>query len=153
MEALADVDGIVKSIVFRLNKGNHSQEDLISEGRLAAWLAIEKFDSRKEVKLKTFVFKCVENRIKNIQKFDSRRPNLLSNYDFEEESFDDFDLIDLEISAQMILSSSEYDIFTKYRAGFTFGEIADDIELSYTKVRRCFIRICQKLRLHGTNQI
>ena len=69
-----------------------------------------------------------------------------------EEFFEDFDMIDLDISAQMVLNHFEYDLFTKYRAGFTFLEIAKKMETEYYMVRKCFTLICQKLRSQGMSQ-
>lgn len=145
---------------------NHDYEDFVAEARLAAYIAITKWKSDKGTKVSTYVYKCVENKFKDMHRFANRnkRPtlyfyddSLIENFSSENFHYDDYDRMNREISVRRILNGEEYELYSRIMNGYRMCEIADleceKNKLNYNRnrgeIKKCFTRILQKLKSHG----
>ena len=108
----------------------YEKNDLISEGYLIAIDAIKKFDEQKKASVKTYIQKCVKNRLLDISRYQRRRichslpesqdrssfSDLIYKNYVEPKSDDFFPYIDMCITLEKIKSPQLEDLIS--------GEIA-----------------------------
>jgi DNA-directed RNA polymerase specialized sigma subunit len=163
-----EIEGTIYKIVdsfYRRNNLlrhiNNTREDLLSEARIAALIAIRRYDSSRKVKLNTYVGSCVKNRLKDLNReaYCSKRGiyDPLADMSGVMESFSDttINVVQLRLDTRKMLSSEEYEFFSMILEGHTFLDVVKEFrkrnnDLSKNKageeIRQCFTRIWRKLK-------
>ena len=141
----------VKSIAHRFYLIGAENEDLIQEGMVALFLAIDSYDASKKASFKTFASICIRRQIIDAVKKANKQGNLHLNESrpFDEnlsltmESLDEEPLslllyeesfLNLISDINSILSPKESRIFSLYIQGMTYNEIAVAAAVSFKKV-------------------
>jgi len=171
MQCLAfpeDIDRAVRKITYSFYRRfdlsrhfNNTYEDLLAEARIAAVIAIRKFDATKKVKLKTYVTSCVKNRLMDINKVQYYKKS--ASYSYEEQKLNNL-IIDPWQDAEWHLETSSFKkekdrhVLLMVLAGYRKKEMHSEFVSSYglsipnakKKVNECLLHIATKL--YETNQ-
>lgn len=125
MEQDFNLDGLIWTLVGKFIKRNRIEkhlnsttEDLFSEARLAAIIAITKYDSTKQTKLSTWIYDCVQNHLLDIAdkecgrneaaEFVELAPEEIEEIEDDSKRSENFEFI---MSMKSILSAEEYALF------------------------------------------
>ena len=153
-----DVDKVISFIArsYRtLGRLVGDREDIESEARLAALIAIAKYDESKKIKLSTFVAACVHNHMKDLYRKSMRKKRDSTCIDLGKDAYNPN--YELMIDVKRIfskLSEEDTELFEKILCGYRRDEVASHMMLHYgfttTKAKRetnkCFSRLCHKLK-------
>lgn len=151
MQTIERFDGLLAAYVHRY-KAIHrdhviSYDDLMSEVKIAALLAVRSFREDKAAQLKSYVISCVKNRLANIYKSQEYR----GDHNFYVEIMEDHcgltdpDEVDFELHMQKLLTSNEY-LFYKLHFVHDYGlkEVSELLGWPRKEARKCFTLIVQK---------
>lgn len=150
----------VKAISHQFYLIGAENEDLIQEGMVALFLAINTYDAQKKASFKTFAYLCIRRQIIDAVKKSNKKGNLplnesrpLSDYMSSslehmgdepleqlicEENFNN-----LIFQINTFLSPVEKQVFSLYLQGMTYNEIAEVICVSAKKVDN-ILQKCRK---------
>ena len=163
----SEIERVISHLVDSFRRRNHTEtylnntrDDLIAEARIAAFIAVRKFNKEKNTKLKTFISRCVANRLKDIAKTENYKKRIIRESNSLDSYCIDFDLLDLEM-VKRHLTPWEKKIYSKFLLGFRKSEIARDLseengiyfKTAENEVKKCFSRIMLKLRSKGVSQM
>ncbi len=144
------VKGLIKN--YRLN--SLEREDLIQEGMIGLFQAIESFDKQKGVKFSTYSMVCIKNRIYNsLNSIWKHKKKIDEEKDIEEivsGNNPESDTIKSELSVNIEnaishLSELEQKIIEKYLNNMSYKNIASELEISTKKVDNILMKIKLKL--------
>ncbi len=146
--------GRVINILRKYRIRSPEREDLIQEGMIGLFQAIENYDKTRGVKFSTYANVCIKNRVLNaLDLFWQHRKNIDKDQDIEEivsgnnpENY----TLDTEYSELMKdgvrkLSSLEQKILEMYIDKKSYKTIASELEISTKKVDNILVRIRMKL--------
>ena len=151
----------VKKILKSYHYRPAERDDLIQEGMIGLFHAIESFDPDKKIKFSTYSNVCIHNRIRNFlssyknhkRKFDSQIDieDLASPEDRESET------IKAEISDRLReeitrLPDLEKKVVNGYLSGKSYKLIASELEISSKKVDNILMKIKSRLSDHLKNK-
>jgi RNA polymerase sporulation-specific sigma factor len=144
------VKGFLKN--YRLN--SLEREDLIQEGMIGLFHAIETYDTEKNVKFSTYSNVCIKNRIYNSlhslwahkKKFDDQK----DIEEIESRNNPESDTISTEISEELkagisSLTGLERKVLDEYMGRKSYKSIASELEISTKKVDNILMKIKSKL--------
>ncbi|NBP16598.1 sigma-70 family RNA polymerase sigma factor [bacterium] len=136
---------------YRRKYPNHSltRDDLLSEARLAALIAVRTYSKKKQAKLTTYIVACVKNHFLNLSR--KERANRLIYCDPMElpevAVLDPSYQYDAQEMLQKILNKDEMGVFYDYIVeGKTLKEISEAKRIDVWKVHRSFTRIVQNYK-------
>ena len=95
-------------------------DDVMNEARIAAWRAIERYDDSRNVKIETFIFNCVKNKMFDLAKHSRRLKNNLATPDEDIDQHSDADegqSLEQGILLKQVLSEDELNFITSVRRG------------------------------------
>lgn len=126
----------------------NTKEDLINEARATAFVAISNYNAEKSASMKTYVWRCVENRLKDLYKSEKRSPELVHCEVMPEAvAFDDIKDLEFNMTMQSLLTLLEYKVYYKaFVEDKGLRQIAKESNLTYFKVQKCYTRILQKFQ-------
>ena len=162
-QVLIEYKPLVSSIARRYFLTGAEQEDLVQEGMIGLYKAIQTFDKTKQASFKTFATLCINSQIKSAVRSANRNKNkilneviledneelmylVLSNEPNPEDKVinkEDFDNIKKEINSK--LSLLEKQILMQYLLGKNYQEIASTLCLDKKSVDNGLNRIRKKL--------
>lgn len=162
-QVLIEYKPLVSSIARRYFLTGAEQEDLVQEGMIGLYKAIQTFDKTKQASFKTFATLCINSQIKSAVRSANRNKNkilnevmledneelmylVLSNEPNPEDKVinkEDFDNIKKEINSK--LSLLEKQILRQYLLGKNYQEIASTLCLDKKSVDNGLNRIRKKL--------
>jgi RNA polymerase sporulation-specific sigma factor len=144
----------VRNILRRYKIYSFEREDLIQEGMIGLFQAIENYDKKRGVKFSTYANVCIKNRIINALNLSwQHRKNIDEDQDIEEivsvnnpENY----TIDTEYSELMkngvkSLNETEQKVLAKYLENKSYKTIASELEISTKKVDNILVKIRMKL--------
>ena len=144
----------VKSFLRHYKLNALEREDLIQEGMIGLFHAIETFDKRKGFKFSTYSNTCIRNRIYNAldslwqhkKKIDNERDieEIVSNSDPENSSIQTELSENLE-SAVSKLNDLEQKVLDRYLDNKSYKDIAGELEISSKKVDNILMKVKSKL--------
>lgn len=153
MDAATDFDGMLWNLAYRYSKtelrNQYTVEDLFSEARLVALKVIKKYKADKNSKISTYVYHCVENRLKDISRKIGRSP-IEYHGDFRRyEKASEQSCEDLEFALMMkgLLTDKEYVFFQKiYVEDFSMKDLTTGPNriANRREANKCLARIHQK---------
>lgn len=167
---------LVAYIARKYNTGEKDMDDLISIGTIGLIKGIDSFDSDKNIKLATYVARCIENELLMMMRSDKKSSRDMYLYDsigsdkegneinlLDIIEYDDEDVVEritrenyiskIDMVMKNILSEREYDII-RLRYGLdgnkekTQREIADKYGISRSYVSRIEKSALNKLRIN-----
>lgn len=165
--------GLVKTKIRSYYLMGGEKEDLFQIGMIGLWQAIMDYSPEKEISLMSFARICVERHIITAIKAATRfKQSPLNNaLSLEQcsatEDDSEFDLTEVLVSGNEIdpreilikkegrkslrrtlrslLSELEWDVFTRYNAGLSYKEIADELKCTIKSVDNAVGRIKRKM--------
>lgn len=165
---LKSYERVIKSAATKyaaklLSQRPNEYEDIMNEARIAAWRAIERYDESYKVKIETFIFNCVKNKMFDLARYSNRLSrNLITpnDNDVEEESSDDEPSVEHGILLKQVLSEDELNLITCIRRGggvVNFvGELSRRTGMKTSEatkeISECLHHIQHKLKLQDQNQ-
>ena len=142
---------------FDLRADYGKEEDFFSQARIAALVAVANYDAKKKVKLSTFVFGCVENKLKDMYDYERMRIcendhdslDYLSEEEVPEEKYasplTDIADVEFDLTMRAILTKEEYELyFEHFVLGKSMREIGGDSKTKRRGLRECSQRILRK---------
>lgn len=148
----------VKSILRKYNIQSLDREDLIQEGMIGLFHAIETYDKKKGAKFSTYANVCIRNRILNaLSSYWQHRKNIEREQDVEDivsiESLE-YDSIQSEYSDWLKrgvqnLSVLEQKVLERYLSRKSYKMIAEELEISTKKVDNILVKIKSKLAMYA----
>ncbi len=152
----------VKSILYKYKIFPIERDDLIQEGMIGLFQAIETYDEARGVMFSTYANVCIRNRIKNaLDFFWQHRKNIDKDQDIDEivsVSNPENDTIITEYSEFMKrglknLNELEQKVLERYIENKSYKTIASELEISSKKVDNILVKIRLKLSayLKGMN--
>ncbi len=144
----------VKNILRRYKIPSLEREDLIQEGMIGLFQAIENYDKDRGVKFSTYANVCIKNRILNaLNLYWQQRKNIDKDQDIEEiisVNNPENDTLNTEYSEMMKkgvrhLSELEQEILEMYLDHQSYKTIASELEISPKKVDNILVKIKVKL--------
>lgn len=103
---------------------NNTAEDLMSEAKLAALMAIRKYDAKKAAKIKTWIYVCVENHLRDLSDYERSKPSIDYVDELPDVAEDYQDRVDFNITMKRLLRPEEYRLYEKmYVEGFSMREV------------------------------
>lgn len=157
-EILNDYKNLVRSLARRYILPDGETEDLIQEGMIGLYNAIENFDERKGMSFKNFACLCVKGRLADwIKRYASKKNRIhvtavgisdidVAWHDPEEEVISNERGNELVIVMGKVLSDFEFRVFTLYIEGLSTGEICETIGKDNKSVDNAVQRSKKKLR-------
>ena len=158
--------GFVKAITRSYFLVGHDEEDLLQEGMIAVYKAIETFNGRSS--FKSFVYLCVKSRILTIIKSNNREKNIpLINYISLSDFINGDDKTEIILSAvedpetsyinkeaeeeiknkiKNALSDFEYKILGYYLLGYSYEQIAFLTQKNVKSIDNAMQRIRKKVK-------
>jgi RNA polymerase sporulation-specific sigma factor len=130
------------------------REDLIQEGMIGLFQAIENYDKKRGVKFSTYANVCIKNRILNaLNFFWQHRKNIDEDKDIEDivsvynpENYTiDTEYSELIRKGVRNLNTLEQTVLEKYLDDKSYKTIASELEISTKKVDNILVRIRKKL--------
>lgn len=120
---LKEYDRVIKSAAHKyaarlLAERPNEYDDVMNEARIAAWRALERYDGSRQVKVETFIFNCVRNKMFDLAKHARR---LGRNIATSHEDLDSFSEEDADVAhgilMKQVLSADELNLLTCIRKG------------------------------------
>ncbi len=157
------VDKFLPVIKIKASKFTQLEsDDLVQEGLLGLWSAVQTYDPEKSASFKTYANKCIDNRMltgasktKGKKFIPSELMISLDNSDFTQitgEQSPEQRMIDQEAYLGMIkrikglLSGTEFSVLGYYLAGYSYGQIAEKLGTNAKAVDNALQRIRNKLK-------
>ncbi len=138
------------------------KDDLVQEGLLGLWSAVQTYDPQKNAAFKTYAFICIENRmISGAKKGKGKKhiPSELLIYldsdelgQIKDSNSPEQSIIERESYTgtvkhiKDILSTKEFKVLSYYLAGNTYGQIAEILNCDVKAVDNAIQRIRKKLK-------
>lgn len=138
------------------------KDDLVQEGLLGLWSAVQTYDPQKNASFKTYAFICIENRmISGAKKGKGKKhiPSELLIYldsdelgQIKDSNSPEQSIIERESYTgtvnhiKDILSTKEFKVLSYYLAGNTYGQIAEILDCDVKAVDNAIQRIRKKLK-------
>lgn len=144
----------VKWFLRKYKLNSLEREDLIQEGMIGLFNAIESYDRQKGVKFYTYANVCIRNRITNsLQSLWNKKKNLTDEQDVDDVSIEqnpEDNVIIGEISksiqnAVVNLSDMEKQVLTRYLDKKSYNQISVELNISSKKVDNILMKIKGKL--------
>lgn len=164
-----------KDLVTKISRGyfivDGDIEDLIQEGMIGLYKAIKGFSSQKDASFKTFATICIKHQIQtaikrasanknkplssavSLQSFDKTSENmdylpleLVLEVTPAERAIDKENFFALKQSIKECLSEFEIKILKQYLQGYSYKEIASNLNISQKSIDNALSRIKSKLR-------
>ncbi|KUK13497.1 MAG: sigma-70 family RNA polymerase sigma factor [Synergistetes bacterium] len=144
---------IVKSIARDYFVPHMDYEDLVQEGLLALFKAVNSFDVNKGVKFESFLEMCLRRQFTDVLRKATRQKEIpVNKYVSIEEKpglslwreKEDWESMDFDINLK--LSDLENKVLSKYLEGKTYTEIAQELGCTLKVVDNALQRIKRKLR-------
>lgn len=176
-EAMAELFARYKSLVNKLSRtyflAGGDVEDLIQEGMIGLYKAIQNFTDGKKASFKTFATICIKHQIQTAVKIANAEKNKVlssalsigeqSNFDDENDSSADIILpsqmpspdsqvIERENQEELlslvneVLSPRERQVLGQYLQGYSYNEIASNLGESKKSIDNALTRIKNKLQ-------
>lgn len=147
MEQLDNMNSLLWHLVrkFFSHKINtlNTQEDLMSEARITAAKAIASYDVNNKSSLKTYVYKCVQNRLININNKEAKKVSITIE-DISGYNLDDFEF---DISMRKILDQIQYEVYFKcFVEDKSQRETAKEIGISLRAVRNNYEQVLKTFK-------
>jgi len=141
-----DIETLLWRLVYQFRHiKNQTSEDLLSEARLTAIIAIGNFKKEKQTKLTSYVYQCVKNRLMDLYRSESLRHSVI---EYRDEVPDEECVVeDLEFALLMrsLLTERENALFQKhYVEGFTKKELVASGFMKAKEIYACSARISLK---------
>lgn len=124
----------------------HETDDLISEGWIVAQRALKSYDSKHTASLKTFIQICIQNRIKDIFRYENRRVHESIEKTDKRTAPTYFNYVDVSLTLKKFLGE-DYE---------NLEDIINDVEYKARRKKQgtlCFARISQSLKSIEMNQL
>lgn len=154
--------------IVKLKSGSYStadKDDLIQEGLVGLWGAVQTYSFDKNTSFKTYASKCIENRMisgikrnKGIKHIPSDMLVYIDGEDSEHIKLSDIspeqNMIERENYYSVIkrikeiLSDKEFKVFSYYLSGYSYTDIAVFLKCNVKSVDNAIQRIRKKLRIH-----
>lgn len=149
--------GLVRKRASDFSGGGAESEDLAQEGLLAFMRAVESFEPERGAKFSSYADVCVTNGIKNAAAKLSKNSGESLSEELGEAAedrstpediwFEKEAVSDLYREIAALLSKKEWDIFRLYLEGASYGEIADNLKISFKSVDNAVFRVRKKLKV------
>lgn len=144
-----------------ISESKAERDDLLQEGFIGLFSAVNSFDSAKNVSFKTYANVCIRNSIINAVNHDGKKNKISLDLSELENSEDCIDRAltpeELAISKSEVdalqkiisttLSQKEKEVFRLFLGGFTYSEIAKKLGTSEKSVDGALQRARAKLKL------
>lgn len=148
-------------------------EDTIQEGMIGLYKSIKNYNPSKEASFKTFAVLCIKHQIQNAIKLSNANKNkplsdaisfqdlspaeneddfvstpleLLFEYDPIEKAIDKEEFLNLNNQIKSSLSKFEFEVLKFYLQGYTYKEIAKNLNVSEKSIDNSLSRIKSKLK-------
>lgn len=164
-----------KDLVVKISRGyfivGGDLEDLIQEGMIGLYKAIKGYDGHKETTFKTFAVICIKHQIQTaIKKASTNKnkplssavslqsfTNIPENSEFlpielifehtpAEKAIDKENYQSLKKEIESTLSKLEYDVLKLYLQGYSYKEIASQLNITEKSIDNSLSRIKNKLK-------
>ncbi|MCX7820096.1 MAG: sigma-70 family RNA polymerase sigma factor [Brevinematales bacterium] len=152
----------VKNIVKNYQINSLEREDLIQEGMIGLFKAIETFDEKMKVKFSTYAKKCIENQIKNALNvlWKHKKAELSSEEKLDELiEINDPEIKTIEDEAERNIQryienfeTIERLVIEKFIDGKKYKEIAEELNISVKKVDNILSKVRKKLAEYIRNK-
>ncbi|HKZ00299.1 MAG TPA: sigma-70 family RNA polymerase sigma factor [Rhabdochlamydiaceae bacterium] len=112
---IAQFDPLLWSIASRFYEtGAYTKEDLFSEARLAALIAIRKFKNEKKARLATFIYRAAMNHLINIYNKEKKRKQVETESSIFCGTSDSAQKeIEFDLTIRSLFTEKERDVFEK----------------------------------------
>lgn len=130
------------------------REDLVQEGILGLYFAVETFDEQRNVPFEAYAVLCAKRRMYSYcTRFIKNDPSLINDID-SVESLDEFedDVIDKAFTEELFeklklnLSDLENGVLELYLKDFSYASIAENMDVSEKSIDNAMSRIKLKLK-------
>lgn len=162
-EIYRELNPFVKSMALKYFLAGADRDDVIQEGMIALFGAIQSYDEEKCADFAPFAKKCIDLRIKTAVKNSLRKKHsplnnsvsiedesfpliLPSSFDPEQKFIDDESYENLLANLKSVLSPFEYSVLCLLGAGLNYREIAESMEKEPKAIDNAIGRIKTKAR-------
>ncbi len=173
-KALNDIFGKYKNIVNKISRSyfllGGEFEDIIQEGMIGLYKAIQNFSDNKNASFKTFASMCIKHQIISAIKVASSQKNMVlssalpisEQNDEEDDSleiilpsslpqpdqtvFEKESIAELQEKIKKTLSALEIKVLSLYLKGFSYNEISEKANMSKKSIDNALTRIKSKLQ-------
>ena len=148
----------IKKTAFVLSSKQSEVEDLVQEGNIALYSAVQAFASQK-ASFKTFATACIKNAMIDVLRRQTAKHNipdaLFSSFDEVEPQdnntpekifFDNESYKLLTDSINIELSKLEHKVLSAYLSGMSYSDIAATLDISVKSVDNSLKRVREKLK-------
>lgn len=157
------VDGFLPVIKIKASKFTQVEtDDLVQEGLLGLWSAVQTYDKEKSASFKTYANKCINNRMitvaskikgkKHIPREliisleDSNFTEITGGLSPEQSMIDRESYLGMIKRVKSLLSSTEFSVLGYYLAGYSYEQIAKKLGTNAKAVDNALQRIRCKLK-------
>ncbi len=158
-ELFREASPLVEIIASKYINSPLEKEDLMQEGMIGLFRAIESYDESKGARFKTYAERCIDNAMKDAIKGATRRKDVPAEsvVEYKEEAFTDSEDSAEEIylhkerierlfsAMEQKLSDLEKQVLSQYILGFGYSEIAKTLNKDEKSVDNALQRIKRKL--------
>jgi RNA polymerase sporulation-specific sigma factor len=173
-KALNDLFGKYKNLVNKISRSyfllGGEFEDIIQEGMIGLYKAIQNFSDNKNASFKTFASMCIKHQIISAIKVASSQKNMVlssalpisEQNDEEDDSleiilpsslpqpdqtvFEKESIAELQEKIKKTLSALEIKVLSLYLKGFSYNEISEKANMSKKSIDNALTRIKSKLQ-------
>lgn len=148
----------INAMALSLTSNKNEVEDLVQEGNIALYSAVQAFDSKK-ANFKTFAVRCIKNAMVDVFRKQTAKHNipssLVASFDDVEPQdnntpekifFDNENYKFLTDSINIELSKLEYKVLSAQLAGMSYSDIANAVGISVKSVDNSLKRVREKLK-------
>lgn len=151
---------LIFSLASKYNIDGYDTEDLAQEGLLAFLIACKSYDEKGGASFKNFAVKCAKNRFSDLSKKSKNKSNVpdknLVDIDTIDNAEDELNVEDYVLEREYLntmlrhldnlLSADERKVFNLYAHGYSYNEIAEQINSTSKNVDNILQKIKRKLR-------
>lgn len=151
---------LIYSLASNYNIDGYDKQDFAQEGLLAFLIACKTYDEKSGASFKNYAVKCAKNRFNDIIKKSKSKGTVPKNQIVPIESIGDKEdeqnvedyVLEREYLKTMLkhldnlLSTDERKVFKMYAHGYSYTEIAEEIQSTPKKVDNILQKIKRKLR-------
>ena len=152
---------LLYSIASKYNIDGYETQDMVQEGLLAFLIATKTYDEKSGASFKNYASKCAKNRFndiakKSLAKSAVPKSKIVSIDSLGEKTDDTQNIEDYVLEREYLktfikhldsmLSYEEKKVFNMYAEGYSYKEIADEINTTPKKVDNILQKIKRKLR-------